>query len=411
MSLLAPARRTLLAPARRTLLAPARRTLRRLTPLLGLLVLAACGDEKQDIFSPEGEKADQINRLQVPIFIIAGFVGVAVFALIGVAIVKGVRRRKDDAEDPIQLEGNFKLEIGWTILPAVGLAFVAVFTVATLFELDDAEATGPIAEMEITVSGQQWWWAYEYDLDPDADDGPEIITANDLVIPIGVPVTLDIESRDVIHSFWIPSLNGTIDAVPGRTHHLVLEADEPGVYDGQCKEFCGLSHANMRQRAVALTMADFETWLDQQQTTQPMLDESDPGFAGQQLFIQRCTSCHQINGLETEDGEPIIVEGNAAVVARHAPNLTHLMTRGVFAGALFDLYDPDTGEVNRSQLEAWIRNPPGEKPMYVPAEGTPRGMPDLGLTEAEIDQIIDYLVTLHPEGAARPPIETAEAND
>jgi mono/diheme cytochrome c family protein len=160
----------------------------------------------------------------------------------------------------------------------------------------------------------------------------------------------------------------------------------------------------MKQRVVALTASDFQTWLEQQQETQPMLAEGDTGFAGQQLFVQRCSSCHQINGLETEDGEPIVVEGNAAVVARHAPNLTHLMTRGVFAGALFDLYDPDTGELNTGQLEAWLRNPPAEKAMYVPAEGTPRGMPDLGLSEAEIDEIVDYLGTLQPEGADGPPI-------
>ena len=388
--------------------------LRRSAALLAVttLALAACGDDRQDIFTPEGDKAQDINRLQVPVFITAGVVGVLVFAALAVAIVQGIRRRKDDADDPVQLEGNFKIEILWTIAPALLLAVIAVFTVATLFELDDAEAAPPeIADMEITVYGQQWWWAYEYDLDPAEDNGPEIITANDLVLPIGTDVTLNIESRDVIHSFWVPALNGTRDAVPGRTHSLVLQADEPGIYDGQCKEYCGLSHANMKNRVVALTLDDFLTWLEQQQQTQPMLAEGDAGFEGQQLFIQRCTSCHQINGLETEEGDPIEVEGNAAVVALHAPNLTHLMTRGVFAGALFDLYDPETGEFNRDQLEAWIRNPPGEKPMYVPEEGTPRGMPDLGLTEAEIDAIVDYLTTLHPDGAEGPPLTVNSDTD
>ena len=386
---------------------------RRLLALLGVvpLLLAACADERQDIFTPEGEKAEKINTLQVPIFAIAGVVGVLVFIALGIAIVQGIRRRKDDADDPVQLEGNFKVEIAWTIAPAVLLAVIAVFTVATLFELDDVAAAPEVSEMEITVFGHQWWWSYEYDLDPGEDDGPEIITANDLVIPIGSDITLNLESRDVIHSYWIPALNGTRDVVPGRTHSLVLQADEPGIYDGQCKEYCGLSHANMKQRVVAVTMDDFLAWTEQQQETQPMLGEGEPGFEGQQLFVQRCSSCHQINGLETEDGDPIVVEGNAAVVALHAPNLTHLMTRGVFAGALFDLYDRETGEFNRDQLEAWIRNPPAEKPMYVPEEGTPRGMPDLGLTEAEIDQVVDYLMTLHPEGVEGPPIQTNSETD
>lgn len=377
--------------------------LRRFAAMLGavpLLVLSACGDDRQDIFTPEGEKADEINRLQVPIFVIAGVVGVLVFIAMAVAIVQGIRRRKDEEADPVQLEGNFKMEIGWTIAPAVLLAVISLGTVGTLLKLDDADAAASeLGDMEITVYGQQWWWAYEYDID--ADGEPEVVTANDLVLPVDTDITLNIESRDVIHSFWVPALNGTRDAVPGRVHTLVLHADEPGIYEGQCKEFCGLSHANMRNRAVVLTMGDFETWLDQQQETQPVLEEGDPGFAGQELFVARCSSCHQINGVTDE------VEGNAAVVARWAPNLTHLMTRTAFAGAMFDLYD-ENGDVNRGQLEAWLRNPPGEKDMYVPAEGIPRGMPDLALTEEEIDQLVDYLVTLHPEDTDRPPLAETE---
>jgi cytochrome c oxidase subunit 2 len=150
-------------------------------------------------------------------------------------------------------------------------------------------------------------------------------------------------------------------------------------------------------------MEEFEMWLEQQQQDAAMLAEDEPGYEGQQVFLARCTSCHQIDGLEDADGEPIVVEGAANLVSGHAPNLTHLMSRETFAGSLFDLYDPETGAFNRAQLEAWLRNPPDEKPMYAePAEGElPRGMPDLGLSEAEIDQLVDYLVTLGP--AARSP--------
>jgi cytochrome c oxidase subunit 2 len=362
-----------------------------------LLLLASCADEKQDVFTPEGDKARAINNLQVPVFIVAGIVGVAVAVLLTMAIVRGKRRYDDDSDEPEQIEGNFKREIAWTIAPAVLLAVIAVFTVVTLLQLDDAEALPADLEgMEITVYGHQWWWSYEYDLDGDGE--VEIITANELVIPADVDVTVDIRSRDVIHSFWVPALNGTRDAVPGRSHSLVLHADEPGEYDGQCKEFCGLSHANMKLRVVSLSVPEFQTWLDQQQQTQPMLAEGDPGYAGQQLFIGRCSACHQINGLEDADGEPIEVEGRATLVSLHAPNLTHLMTRETFAGSLFDLYDPDTGAFNRTQLERWLRNPPAEKPMYTELEEGEeyRGMPDLGLTEEEIDDLIDYLVTLGP---------------
>ena len=143
--------------------------------------------------------------------------------------------------------------------------------------------------MEITVYGQQWWWGFRVRAQSTATTTPEIITANDLVIPAGVDITLNIESRDVIHSFWIPALNGTRDAVPGRTHTLVLQADEPGEYHGQCKEYCGLSHANMQARVVALSMAEFATWVDQQQQSDLMLAEGDAGFAGQELFVAQCS--------------------------------------------------------------------------------------------------------------------------
>src|SRR5690606_4437771 len=128
----------------------------------------------------------------------------------------------------------------------------------TLLDLEDH----PDDALEVTVIGQQWWWEYRYDIDGDGED--DIITANDLVIPAGKAVSLSIESRDVIHSFWIPRLNGKRDAVPGRSHPLLLEANEPGVYRGQCTEFCGLSHAYMQMRVVALSEADYEAWVANQ---------------------------------------------------------------------------------------------------------------------------------------------------
>jgi cytochrome c oxidase subunit 2 len=255
--------------------------------------------------------------------------------------------------------------------------------------------------MHISVYGQQWWWSYEYDLD--SDGKPDIVTANDLVIPTRQKIVLDVQSRDVIHSFWIPQLAGTADAVPGRNHPLLIQADEPGVYVGQCKEFCGLSHANMRARAVALNDQDWKTWTTQQQQAASMPAESDAvAFAGMQTFVSKCATCHQINGLESADGKPIDVEGKAVLVAGHAPNLTHLMSRGVFASGMFDLYTHNAAngrlELNRPALEAWLRDPPGQLPM---APDEQRGMPNLGLSEKEIDDLVAFLETLGPA----PPLE------
>jgi cytochrome c oxidase subunit 2 len=315
--------------------------------------------------------------------------------MLTVAIRKGIASRKAEDGDPVQIEGNFKAEIAWTIAPAVLMAVIAIPTVSTLLRLDDVGAAEPeIASMEVTVYGHQWWWSYEYDMDGDGE--VDIITANELVIPAGAEIPLAIESRDVIHSFWIPALNGARDAAPGRTHSLVLEADEPGEFYGQCKEFCGLSHANMKMRVVALPMDEFLEWAEQQQEDVTMLAEGDPGFAGQEIFGQLCASCHQINGYLDAEGQPVVVEGDATLVSGHAPNLTHLMSRETFAGSIFQLYDEDTGVFNRAAVEAWLRNPPRLKPMYTDiAEGEQyRGMPNLDLSEDQIDALVDYLVTL-----------------
>lgn len=361
-----------------------------LAPLV--LALTACADKAPlDTLQPKGPEARTIDNLSDPVFAIAGVVFVLVqFGVL--ALVWKFRKRKDDDDSlPPQLHGNFKLEIGWTILPALLLAGVGGASVLTLLDLEDR----PAGAQEVTVIGQQWWWEYRYDVDGDGED--DIVTANDLVIPAGEPIALTITSRDVIHSFWIPSLNGKRDAVPGREHPLLIEADEPGVYRGQCTEFCGLSHSYMRMRVVALSPADYAEWeANQQEGAAVPADEL--AKAGMDQFRTTCSQCHLVEG----DGGNEDLNDGAALVSGAAPNLTHFASRGVFAGAIFDLWvDQDgNGEVdldergeqlNVSALEAWLRNPPQEKPMY--PQGS-RGMPNLNLTDEQIDALVAYLKTL-----------------
>jgi cytochrome c oxidase subunit 2 len=368
-----------------------RSRLRRLPLLLGLLVLASCGKTKQDVFHPSGKTADKINTLQIPVFIAAGVVGVIVAALLIVVMVTGHRRASAGVDDPKQIHGNFIAEITWTILPFVILVAVAIPTVVTILDISRT----PKDAMHVKVYGQQWWWSYEYDLN--GDGTPEIVTANELVLPVGQDVQLDIQSRDVIHSFWIPELAGTRDAVPGRVQTTQIRADKVGEYYGQCKEFCGLSHANMRAKAVVLSQADFDKWLQDQQKPAATPASGTDAALGLATFSGKCASCHQINGVNE-------VEGKAALVAGHAPNLTHLMSRTVFASAQFDLYVPGPdGKLvfNRNQLESWLRNPTTLLPM---AADKQRGMPNLNLSETEIDDLIAYLSTLGPYPAdAAPP--------
>jgi cytochrome c oxidase subunit 2 len=320
------------------------------------LLLAACAKTPQTVLDPQGPQAEKVNKLFTLVWPVALLFFVIVEGMIIVAVVR-FRHRPNSAE-PAQIHGNMVLEIGWTALPALILAVLAVPTIGTLFDLSHE----PKGALKVDVIGHQWWWEYSY-------PGLNVVTANELHIPTGQPVRLTLESdeprlgakaKGVIHSFWVPALAGKIDVVPGRHNKLTLIADHPGEYLGQCAEFCGISHANMRLRVIAEEPAAFRGWVQQQQ--QPA-----PTPIG--LFNSKgCIGCHTINS-----GGP---NGNAG--ARVGPNLTHLQSRSTFAGAIFDM--------NAEELREWLANPPKRKPGSI--------MPNLHLTQDEINQLVNYLETL-----------------
>jgi cytochrome c oxidase subunit 2 len=203
-----------------------------------------------------------------------------------------------------------------------------------------------------------------------------------------------------------------------------MEADQPGIYTGQCTEFCGLSHANMKMEAVGLYAADFATWVANQLEGYTSPADGTDAKTGETLFQANCAYCHQVNGLTTTnaDGEvtPVIANPDQYIVSGAAPNLTNLMTRNTFAGATWDLLTPEcrdkvwkakpedfgalylagvTAEcLNEVDLREWLRNAPGKKPMYssdaqkAESGGKVRGMPNLNLTEDQIDLIVAYLL-------------------
>ena len=367
-----------------------------------LLVTGCAADAELDTLQPQGPTARDIDKLLDPVLIIAYVVFFLVFGAT-IFIWWKFRDRHEDEEFPTQVHGNTKLEILWTIIPTLILAVVSVFTLITLSSVNSTETNEVLVtveeesvvwEPEVVVVGQQWWWEFRYYFDgldgvdlSDARNLPpaDIVTAGQLVMPTGQEIELSITSRDVIHSFWIPALNGKRDAAPGRVHPWKLEADEPGVYFGQCTEFCGLSHSRMRMQAIALEPEDFQTWVDQQLTDQDSDSITDEAVArGLTVFENQCARCHVVNGVNEETSI------GADLVSNAAPNLTHFMSRTTYAGGIFNLYEPD-GTIDRTQLEAWLRNAPAEKPAY--AEGR-RGMPALGLSEDEIDDVVAYLETL-----------------
>jgi cytochrome c oxidase subunit 2 len=385
--------------------------------LFGALIVNSFQNSGKPLTSlaPEGPSAESIQKLVIPVTAIAGIVFVLVIGAI-VFITWKFRERKDSDPDefPSQIHGVTTLEIGWTILPALILAGIAVGTVMTIINLNREEPNS----IKVQVAGQQWWWEYRYDLNGDGNfDGPEDITsATELVIPAGKPVQVTTTSNDVIHSFWIPGLNGKKDAVPGLYNPLKLQADEPGVFRGQCTEFCGLSHANMRMLVRAVSSSDYDAWV-KNQLKDHAADPTNPVAAeGKKVWQALCAQCHVIKGIN----DAKMKETPPPLVAGVAPDLTHFMTRGTFAGSIFNLYQPvssdgqplpmsdvaaagdpgavltggpvNTATVNRVTLEAWLRNAPALKPMY-PQGG--RGMPNLNLTEEQIDQLVAFLETLN----------------
>ena len=337
-----------------------------------------------DAMQPMGPVAQAQDDLWDTAYPIA--IGVFVFVFAALAYILFRFRDKGQEELPVQTHGNTKLEIVWTIIPAVILVFIAVPTVQTIFDL--AREPDPDALM-ISVVGKQYWWQFEY-------EDAQFTTASELHIPTGRDVFITLDGSDpgnitnygqppVMHSFWVPSLSGKRDYVPGAIREMRIQADQPGIYPGNCAEFCGLSHANMRFTVIAHTPEDYEAWIASQQEPAPVADEGEV-LLGQELFVTgACIGCHNITG------NPDVDPDNPS---RVGPDLTHFAAREAFGGYIFDspfgdeVEDPDQA---METLREWIRNSSGIKPgSHMPAI-TVDGEPIDG---EQLDAIIAYLGTL-----------------
>jgi cytochrome c oxidase subunit 2 len=235
-----------------------------------------------------------------------------------------------------------------TVVVLIGLLVVSIRTGAAV------ERRGAGAEVELEVIGHQWWWEVRY-------LGGLVITANEIHIPTQRPVRIHLSSQDVIHSFWAPSLHGKTDLIPGKRNTIVIQADRPGVYRGQCAEFCGLAHAKMAFLVVAEDRAAFYAWLEAQR--RPAAEPtSDAGRRGRDVFLRSpCTSCHAIRG--------------TAASATNAPDLTHFGSRmGLAAGTV-----PNA----RGHVAGWIANPERVKPGA--------HMPPTTLEPEDLDALAAYL--------------------
>ncbi len=347
---------------------PWRGVLTALAILATLFVLSSCAsaeDYPQTTIDPGGDAADVIHG----IYSLVWWLAVVVFVLVEGAIIFIMFRyrggKKGPSERPSPVHGNTRLEIIWTVIPAIVLIIIAVPTlrgIATLAE----QQTGPDV-FHVDVYGQQFFWQFEY---PELikPDGSVVVTTGTMNIPVDRRVELTIHSRDVIHSFWVPRLNGKMDAIPGTPNHLWIEADEADTYLGQCAEFCGLAHADMRFQVTAMEEADFNQWRDSQISPSASGGDSggeeDPQMAQALQMIETvCAACHTVDG--------------TSAAGTVGPDLSHFASLPSIPGGL---------ENNEENLRKWLENPPAVKP------GT--AMPNLNLTEEQIDALVAYLYTL-----------------
>ena len=355
---------------------PTRRS-QRTRLLLGcaLLALVAAGcaeDAPQDYLNdPAGNVAQKADGL----WDLTCWIATVVFFLVeGLLVYTVIRFRHKPGREARQFHGNTKVEVILTAIPALILAGIAVPTIRTITDL----SAEPANALHIEVTAHRFWWEYRY-----PEEG--FATANEMHIPVDRDVLVTLEGAttdpvtgedEVIHSFWSPRLAGKQDIIPGRTTTVRLHADAPDTYEGQCTEFCGLGHAYMRLVVVADPQDDYEQWVEDQKAA-----AADPGAGsvgqGAKLFEQgefpngpACISCHALESTLAEDGgSPQPATG---------PNLAHFASRETFAGAIF--------ENNTENLKRWLAGPADVKPGAT--------MPDLGLTNDQIDDLVAYLQSL-----------------
>lgn len=316
-----------------------------------LSLLSGCA-ESPSTLDPQGPGAETIAMIGWLMFAIATAVFVIVMGLLLYALFRSRPEGEESRFKPGQL--NRFVIVGGLIVPLVIL--IAVYGFA-LYAMAALAAPAAEDELVIEVVGHQWWWEVNY-----PQQG--FTTANELRIPVGQRVALQVETRDVIHSFWVPELHGKIDMIPGQTNIFWLEASEPGSYFGICAEFCGTQHAKMAFVVVAEPQEQFASWLAGQQ--QPAPEPVEPlSTQGREVFFQlNCDECHAIKGTEAE--------------GRLGPDLTHLASRQTLAAGII----PNT----RGHLAGWITNPQNIKPRNL--------MPASNLDGEDLHALLAYLESL-----------------
>jgi cytochrome c oxidase subunit 2 len=292
------------------------------------------------------------------VYAITGAIFALVFGLITYALIR-FRRRQGDEREPAQVYGGRQIELAWTIVPIL-IVLVLFLASARVIVYTQNDGVLP-GDLEVDVVGHQFWWEYRY------RDG-EIVTANELHLPVSTsarPVrsVLHLYSADTVHSFWVPKLGGKTDLVPNFPNTMWMDPEAKGLYLGQCAQYCGAEHAMMLLRVYVDSPEEFAEWLAHQK--EPAVADEAVARGRAEFESTACMSCHTVTGTRAQ--------------GRFGPDLTHLMSRSTLAAGLI----PNT----RENLRAWIKNPDTFKPASL--------MPAMSFSERELDDVTDYLMTLH----------------
>ena len=329
--------------------------------LLSVATLLAAGCQKaHSALAPVTPEASGIARLWWVFFGVC----VAVYIIVMLWVVTARARKRTTPSAPpsaavdVAQEGKLHQVIGWS---AAATAVIVVALLIADLALQRSQPPRKDDPLVIRMTGRQWWWALEYQ---NPDPSKVFETANEIHVPTGRSIRILLESADVIHSFWVPQLNGKKDLVPGHSNSISFRVDRAGRYDGQCAEFCGYQHAHMGIRVVAQEPADYEAWASRQQA-EPAPPTQASALHGKEVFESTtCASCHTVNGTLAH--------------SRVGPVLTHFASRETLAAG--------TALNQRDQRRTWITNPQGLKPGAQ--------MPAATLAPADLEALLDYLETL-----------------
>jgi cytochrome c oxidase subunit 2 len=326
--------------------------------LLAGIAYGGSPDQVTNIFNPLSTPAELVHRIALLTLAVCAVIFITVVGLLIYAIIRFRRRPGDDASEPPQIYGSNQIELAWTVLPILIVVVLILVTARTIADVENYPQ--PPDALKVTVVGHQWWWEIRY---PDLG----VVTANELHTPVSESgrrqlTFLTLESADVAHSFWVPQLAGKTDLIPNRVNRMWIEPKQAGTYLGNCAEYCGTQHAKMRIRVIAHSPEEFARWVASQQ--QPTAEGGLASAGRERFFSTSCVNCHAIQGTSAK--------------GTFGPDLTHLMSRETLGSGAA----PNTPE----KLRAWVRNPQAIK------EGCL--MPDMQLSNQELDQIVAYLLTL-----------------